>query len=68
METTKDPIYSFDLLLPTRTREYAGEDACPCRCHPSRIMHPAILPELGVIAGSLPVDDSSNPGAVDKKL
>ena len=68
MEITKDSIYSFDLLLPTRTWEYAGENACPCRRHPSRIMHPTILPELGVIAGSLSVDDSCNPGAVDENI
>ena len=33
-----------------------------------QIMHPAILPELRVIAGGLPVDDSCDLGAVDEDV
>ena len=68
LDITSDPVHSTNLLLPTRVREYAGEDASPSRGHQSRIMHPAILPELGVIARSLSVDDSCDLGAIDKNI
>ena len=67
-EIINDPGYSINLFLPTRTRENASEDVSPCRGHQSRLMHPAILPELGVIAGSLPVNDGCNLGAVDENI
>ena len=31
-------------------------------------MHPTILPELGVIAGGFPVDDSCNLGTIDENV
>jgi hypothetical protein len=60
LDVTNNPEYRINLFLPARAWEYAGEDVSPCRGHQSLIMHPAILPEFGVIAGSLPVDDSCN--------
>jgi len=68
MKITKDLIYCFDFLLPTRTWEYAGEDVSPCRRHQPRVMHPAIFSELGIAAGGLPVDDPCNRGAFDENV
>jgi len=68
LDITSDPVHSINLLLPARAREYPGEDMSPSRGHQSRIMHPAILPELGVIACSLPVDDGCDLGAIDENV
>lgn len=48
--------------------EYVGEDANPCRHHQFQIMHPAIFPEFGIVAGILPVDDPSNRGAFNHNV
>jgi len=68
MEMTNDPVYSVNLLLPTWTGKYPEEDVRPSGRHQSWIMHPTVLPELGVVAGSLPVDDSCNFRAVDENV
>ena len=68
LKQSNNPGYSTNLLLPTWTREYASEDVIPPRCHQSKIMHSTILPELGVIASGLPVDDSRDLGTVNENV
>ena len=68
LDITSDPVHSINLLLPMQPREYPSEDVSPSRGHQSRIMHPAILPEFGVIARSLPVDDGCYLGAIDENV
>ena len=47
---------------------HEGKEASLRRRHPSRLMHPAILPELGATAGGPPVDDSYDLGPVDENV
>jgi hypothetical protein len=68
VECTEDFGYGFDFLLSTWTWEYAGEDASPCRGHPSQVMHPAIFPELRIISSGLPVKNPCNFGAFDENV
>lgn len=60
--------YGFDFLFPTRTWEYAPEDARPGRCRPSWIMHPAKFPELRIVSGGLSVKNPCNFGALNENI
>ena len=38
----------------------------PMQCHPARVMHPAVFPEVRIVPGGLLVNDACNFGALNE--
>lgn len=67
-EIPQDIHDSPDLLLSTRAREHALKYMCPSQRHKTRVVHPAVLPKLGVEPRGLPVDYGGDRRPVDEDI